>query len=187
LTAEEIMALRPRCELRFLRDVVGADRLEPCLADFNRAYAELHEQHFGGIYPAILEMLASLRAAAIPLGIVTGKSRRSWETTIPHAPLGAFDALVFADDVAEPKPDPEGLRIALEQLDADPGKTFYLGDSVGDMEAAVAAGVRPAAAVWAKRPEERDDFIVRVSKLDTRIFARPDEFAREMLSSLTTR
>jgi hypothetical protein len=47
--------------------------------------------------------------------------------------------------------------------------------------------VRPAAAVWAKRPEERDDFIAQVRELDARIFARPDEFAREMLSSLTTR
>lgn len=184
LSTAEMMALQPRCELRFLRDVVGADRLQSCLADFNREYAALHQEHFGGIYPGIPQMLAALRAAAIPLGIVTGKSRRSWETTLPHAPLGAFDTLVFADDVAEPKPDPEGIRIALAHLGADPSHTFYLGDSVSDMKAAAAAGVRPAAAIWAKRPEERDDFAARIRPFEARIFATPDEFVREVLGTV---
>jgi phosphoglycolate phosphatase/pyrophosphatase PpaX len=182
LTTEEILALRPRCELRFLRDVVGADRLEPCLADFHQAYAALHPQHFRGIYPGIPEFLATLRAAELTLGIVTGKSRRSWEITRPHAPLGDFDALIFADDVAEPKPDPEGLRIALEQLSADPARAFYLGDSVSDMEAARAAGVRPAAAVWAKKPESRAEFTAQVTRLGATVFDTPADFAREVLS-----
>ncbi len=183
LTNEEILALRPRCEIRFLRDVVGADRIEPCLADFHREYAALHQQFFRGLYPGIPALLAALRAAMVPLGIVTGKSRRSWEITTPHAPLGDFDALVFADDVAEPKPDPEGLRKALARLAAEPARTYYLGDSISDMEAARAAGVIPAAAVWAKKPEDRDDFIARVTPLEVRIFTKPEEFASEVLRS----
>jgi phosphoglycolate phosphatase/pyrophosphatase PpaX len=183
LSHEEILALRPRCELRFLRDVVGADRLQPCLADFHREYDALHPQFFGGTYAGITELLTALRQALIPLGIVTGKSRRSWEITTPHAPLGSFDALVFADDVTEPKPDPEGLLLALAQLAADPAQTFYLGDSVSDMEAARAAGTIPAAAVWAKKPEDRNDFVAQLEPLGIRIFAKPDEFAREVLRS----
>lgn len=187
LSRNEILALRPRCEIRFLRDVVGPDRLEPCLADFHRAYAELHPEHFRGIYPGIPELLAALRRARVPLGIVTGKSRRSWEISLPHVPLGEFDALVFADDVAEPKPDPGGLHLALGRLCADPGRTYYLGDTLSDMEAARAAGVRPAAALWAWKPERRDDFVAQASALGATVFATPEDFLREVLPDTTGR
>lgn len=182
LTVDEILALRPRCELRFLRDVVGEEHLAPCLADFNRAYVELHPQHFRGVYPGVPELLADLRARALPLGIVTGKSRSSWKVTIGHTPLGEFDALVFADDVAEPKPDPEGLLLALDQLSAKPDEAVYLGDSVSDMEAAVAAGVRPAAAVWAKKPEDRARFVERVTEIGAVVYDTPAAFARSVIT-----
>lgn len=181
LGRDEIMALRPRCELQFLRDVVGAERLEPCLADFHRAYEALHTEHFGGIYQGVPELLAGLRDASLRLGIVTGKSRRSWEVSLAETGLGEFDVLVFADDVAEPKPDPEGLRIALDTLGADPAGTYYLGDSITDMEAAAAAGVRPAAALWAWKPERRGEFLTGISGLDALTFSSPDEFLREVL------
>lgn len=178
LTPEEVLALRPRSEFRFLRDVVGADRFQACLADFHREYETLHDDHFRGIYDGVPEMLAALRAARLPLGIVTGKSRRSWEITIERAPLGPFDVLVFDDDVTEPKPDPEGLRIALDRLGAEPGRAVYLGDSVSDIEAALAAEVRPCAALWAKKPEERETFARTVEDLGAKIFHTPAEFVR---------
>lgn len=178
LTAEEILALRPRSELRFLRDVVGDARLAACLEDFYRAYDRLHDTHFRGIYPGIREMLAGLRVAGVPLGIVTGKSRRSWALTRARTELGAFDVLVFDEDVSEPKPHPEGLHRALERLGAEPGRACYLGDSLSDIEAAVAAGVRPVAALWAKKPEERERFIARVEPLGASSFAAPGEFVR---------
>lgn len=186
LSRDEILALRPRCEIRFLRDVVGPDHLERCLADFRRAYAELHPEHFRGIYPGIPELLSGLRRARIPLGIVTGKSRSSWEISSRHAPLGEFDTLVFADDVAEPKPDPEGLRIALGRLGADPGRTYYLGDSLSDMEAARAAGVRPAAALWAWKPGRREKFAADAVALGATTFATPQDFLREVLAGGVT-
>lgn len=184
LSKEEIMALRPRSEFRFFRDVVGPERLEACLADFHREYEALHPEYFRGIYPGVPEMLAEIRARGLPVGIVTGKSRRSWEVTTAHTHLGDFAALVFDDDVSEPKPDPEGLHIALSRLDVDPAQTYYLGDSVSDMEAALAAGVRPAAAVWAKKPEDRAGFVERVANLDAAIYTTPAEFTREVLRAV---
>lgn len=181
LTIDEIMALRPRCEIRFLRDVVGPDRVGACLADFHEAYAKLHPEHFGGVYPGVHELLTTLRKEELPLGIVTGKSRRSWEITIEHSPLGEFDTLVFADDVAEPKPDPEGLKIALEALSADPEETYYLGDTVSDMKAALAAGVRPAGALWAKGPDSQERFARELENLGVPTFTTPADFASTVL------
>lgn len=181
LTTEEIMALRPRSEFRFFRDVVGPERLEACLADFHREYEALHTEYFRGIYPGIPEMLESFRARGHTLGIVTGKSRRSWELTTERTRLGGFAALVFDDDVREPKPDPEGIRLALHQLGADPGQTYYLGDSVSDIEAARAAGVRPAGALWAKKPADQATFRDRVRALETPVFNSPEEFVAAVL------
>jgi phosphoglycolate phosphatase/pyrophosphatase PpaX len=181
LSAEEIMALRPRSEFRFFRDLVGPERLQACMADFYREYEALHPEYFRGIYPGVPEMLSAFREAALPLGIVTGKSRRSWELTTPHVLLGDFDTLVFDDDVTEPKPDPQGLHLALEKLGGGHQLTYYLGDSVSDIEAALAAGIRPAGALWAKKPEDRDEFIARIETFDAAIFATPKDFVREVL------
>lgn len=180
LTRDEIFALRPRSEFRFLRDVVGEERLEACVADFHRAYERLHDDHFRGIYDGVPEMLERIRRRALPLGIVTGKSRRAWETTIARAPLGDFDVLVFDDDVTEPKPDPQGLHLALERLGAEPHHAVYLGDSATDIEAAALAGIRPAAALWAKKPEDQPDFIARIREYDPELFTTPAEFARAL-------
>jgi HAD superfamily hydrolase (TIGR01509 family) len=184
LTVEEVLALRPRSELRFMLDVVGPDRLAACMEDFYRAYAELHDDHFRGIYDGVLGMLEALRARPLRLGIVTGKSRRSWELTSAREVLGAFDVLVFDDDVTEPKPDPQGLRIALERLGAPPDRAVYLGDSVTDMEAATAAGVRPCAALWAKKPADREAFITRVEPYGAALFETPESFARFALDGV---
>ncbi len=123
-------------------------------------------------------MLAGLRAAGLPLGIVTGKSRRSWELTRTRQELGAFDVLVFDDDVKEPKPDPEGLHIALDRLGAAPSAAVYLGDSGSDVEAALAAGVRPAAALWAKQGDDREAFLARIGPAGVPSFTEPGEFGR---------
>lgn len=178
LTREEILALRPRSELRFLRDVVGRERLAACLEDFHRAYDRLHDEHFEGIYDGVREMLAGLRQGGFPLGIVTGKSRRSWESTRVRAELEPFDVLVFDDDVDEPKPDPQGLRLALERLGTEPDGVVYLGDSLSDVEAAAAAGLRPAAALWARKAENRAAFLERIAPYNAPAFATPGDFVR---------
>lgn len=179
LTREEILALRPRSELRFLFDVVGEARLAACLEDFYRAYERLHDAHFRGIYPGICELLAVLRMAGSPLGIVTGKSRRSWTLTRDRHLLGPFDVLVFDDDVTAPKPDPQGLHIALDRIGADPAQAVYVGDSRSDIEAAVAAGVQPAGALWAKKKSaDRDEFKAWVERYGAPTFATPAELMR---------
>ena len=157
-TPEEVVALRPSSELRFLQAVVGPELYDACLADFRRHYAELHETHFGGLYDGVEQMLAELRAAAIPIGIVTGKSRGSWDVTIANVELGPFDVTVFDDDVARPKPDPEGLLLALERLQVPPARAAYVGDGTQDASAAAAAGLLPVAALWPKKPEEIETF-----------------------------
>lgn len=154
---EEILSKRARSEIRFLR-AHAADQYEACLRDFRRHYAELHATHFGGIYPDVVPTLDALRQRGTRLGIVTGKSRSSYEVMKLTADLGQFDVLVMDDDVDEPKPSPQGILIALKELGVDGGRTLYVGDSRSDIQAARAAGVMPVGALWSKTGEERNRF-----------------------------
>src|SRR5688500_692683 len=81
ITDEEIMAAKARSEIRFLQSHV-TETYEQCWTDFRRHYRELHGSHFGGVYPGVIEALEQLRARGIPMGIVTGKSRSSYEVTM---------------------------------------------------------------------------------------------------------
>ena len=159
LLDDELLALRPRSEFQLLRSQAG-EAYEACLSDFRRHYAELHHTHFGGIYDGIPETLNALRARGLRNGLVTGKSRSSWQVTLAQIELGEFDVVILDDDVAQPKPDPEGIRAALAILGVAPRHAVYIGDTGSDLEAAHAAGVAPIAAAWAHPPA----FLPRIEK-----------------------
>jgi phosphoglycolate phosphatase-like HAD superfamily hydrolase len=55
--------------------------------------------------------------------------------------INFFRTVVTGDDVKVPKPSPEGLEIALRNLDKQPDEVIYIGDSSADYEMAKAAGV----------------------------------------------
>jgi len=59
-----------------------------------------------------------------------------------------FSVVVTANDVVEPKPDPEGLVRAIAMMTTDVNKTVYFGDEVDDIEASKRAGALSAAALW---------------------------------------
>jgi pyrophosphatase PpaX len=174
LTDAEIFATQSRSELGFLRHHAG-DQFDACLEEFNRHYADLHETHFGGVYDGVLPVLDEIRNRGIKTGIVTGKARSSFNAGIAMMNLGDFDVLVMDDDVKFPKPDPEGLLIALRELSVAPERAIYVGDSTSDLRAAVAARVIPAAVLWSKRPEQRSDFIERAGELTSSFLELPGD------------
>jgi pyrophosphatase PpaX len=165
LSDEELFSLKPHhSELRILRNHSG-DAFEACITAFTEHYAVLHKTHFGGLYDGIGETINALRERGIRNGIVTGKSRKSWEITLAEVELGDFDVVIADDDVADPKPHPEGILAALAALDVAPENAIYIGDSPTDIEAAQAAGVSAAAAMWSKNEDWREMFVARTSHL----------------------
>lgn len=179
LTREDIMALRPTSEIAFLRAVVKESDFDTCLEDFYQAYESLHPHRFEGVYDGIPELLRWIRDAGLQLGLVTGKSRRSWEITAAVVEaLGPFDAFIFDDDVRAPKPDPHGLELAIELLGVEPGRAVYVGDTRSDMEAAAAAGLQPVAALWAFDAPGRERHVERVRELGVTLLDSPRELPR---------
>ena len=171
---EEMLARKPRSEIRFLRALVGAAEIDACLAEFHALYDELHASHFDGVFDGVPALLRRLRERRFRLGLVTGKSERSWRVTAPVAALGDFDVVVLDDHVAEPKPSPEGIRQALAALKVEPGRAVYVGDTVSDALAARDAGVQPIAALWARsRRGSIDRFVARLRPHDARLAHQP--------------
>jgi HAD superfamily hydrolase (TIGR01509 family) len=179
-TTEEIAARRPSSERAFLVEWLGEEDGAACHAAMRGHYAALHRALAEGPYPGVREMLAALRSAGYPLGIVTGKGRDAWEVTEGELALGPFAAVVTDDDVSAPKPDPAGIRAALAEMGISPGAALYVGDSPGDLRAGQAAGTRVAAALWPKTaPGERERFLEEIAPLEPDwCFDHPSEITR---------
>ncbi|CAN5833725.1 pyrophosphatase PpaX [soil metagenome] len=166
---EDFVARRPSAERAFLAEWIGAEDADECHAAMCRHYSDLFPSLSEGVYDGVPEMLAALRAAGYPLGIVTGKGRALWEVTQGAIPLGDFDVVVTEDDVQHVKPDPAGLLLAASRLGVDVEAAVYIGDSPSDLEAGRQAGMRIGAALWPKSAEgEKEQFIEAVQAL------RPD-------------
>ncbi len=75
------------------------------------------------------------------LGIVTGRPKAEAVYVIRRNGVESFfPVLVCMEDTPKGKPDPAGILLAMEQLQII--RAVYLGDTVDDMKAATAAGIR---------------------------------------------
>lgn len=126
------------------------------LLDF---YAD-HCWELSAPFAGIEELLSTLQARGIRLGIVTNKVSRFAEPILARAGwAGRFDCLITGDRVLEPKPDPEPVLTACRALDVKPGRTLFVGDDHRDVLAGAAAGTGTVVAAWGylpaqARPEE---------------------------------
>lgn len=80
------------------------------------------------------------------LGIVTTKTGLYSRELMEHFGVMAyFEVLVGREHVENPKPHPEPILRALEQMNASPERAWMIGDTRLDIEASHRAGIRPVA------------------------------------------
>lgn len=134
----------------------SADLLVDRLVRTYRAFnAEQHDR-LARPFPGVREMLESLRARNVPVGLVTSKAREMALRGLDLMGLGGYFAVrVFMEDSTRHKPSPEPLWLALDRLGLRERlpEVVYVGDSIHDVAAGHAAGVRTAAALWGPFPE----------------------------------
>ena len=103
-------------------------------------------------FPGVRETIAQLHAAGIKLGIVTSKVRMTSLMGLKLCGLSDFfQTIVSVDDVQKAKPDPEGIRKAMQALGSSEKHTLMVGDSHYDIEAAHNAGVQSAGVAWSMK------------------------------------
>ena len=131
--------------------------------DWRRSYRELGvpEDRWDEVSALWAEQMATMRPRAMPwargalrrlrrrgirVGLVTASTRGVVAPNLVRLNLaGAFEVAVYADEVRNGKPHPEGLIRALDELGVAPADTVYVGDTTIDLEMARAAGARFAA------------------------------------------
>ena len=109
------------------------------------------------LYPGVEAVLDELEQRGILLAIVTLKARHLKSAGVWTGVLAELEDLGIAarfpvvigfDDVSEPKPHPEGILRAVEQLGVIPELALVVGDTIADIQAARAAGCWSCLATW---------------------------------------
>jgi len=101
------------------------------------------------LFPEMAKLLDYIENHGWDWGIVTNKP--AWLTRPLLAAMALdqrIDCLVCGDMVRRPKPDPEPLLLACEQLDCRPQRAVYIGDARRDIEAGRAAGLYTLVAAY---------------------------------------
>lgn len=146
-TDEEIISLFGPTETGIVQNELPPHKHEVALDHFFTVYADEHVRLQNP--PEIARMLEQLRSAGIQMGIVTGKGRRSADISLREWQLSSFfDVVITGDEVTKPKPHPEGILLAIEQLGANALETIYVGDSDADVLAGRAAGLTTVGVDW---------------------------------------
>ncbi|SFT02183.1 HAD family hydrolase [Paenibacillus sp. BC26] len=118
------------------------------IEDYYALYEKGHYNNFPD-EQELIDLLQHLKEQGVKIGVITGKSRRAFVISSEALQLRRFfDVTITGDDVDKPKPDPEGIHKALQQLGIDNASAIFVGDSNADILAGKAAGLRTYGVRW---------------------------------------
>ena len=100
-------------------------------------------------YPGITSTLSKISQWGIPMAVISSQARIEMDSVKKSYEFTVFiDFWLSADDVQNPKPDPEGILTALDYFQLPSSRVLFVGDTVYDIDAGKNAGVHTAAAFW---------------------------------------
>ena len=137
---------------------------------------DLWIRHYGQQSAPLLagvgETLLALRTKGYQLGIVTSGSRSRVSREVQQSTLkDAFAVIICNEDIVNKKPDPEGLLLAMREIDVEPSHCAYVGDAPEDIEMGrrgnvMTVGVRSTYPSSARVPNAKPDlYLERIAEL----------------------
>lgn len=127
-----------------LADRFGADAA--AIADDKHARFDALFARDGALVVGVREVLEALRAAGMPVALVTSHHRTGVDAVLARFGLAPyFAAIVTADDVARSKPHPEPYLRGAAALGVDAARCLVVEDTVHGVTSGVAAGATVAA------------------------------------------
>lgn len=113
-----------------------------------------HHDEYVSLFPNVRETLDTLQQHGFKLAIVSAKIRTGVEQGMEITDLTSyFDTIITIDDVTNPKPHPESVQKALENLHADPEQAIMIGDNYHDIKSGNQAGTKTAGVAWSVKGE----------------------------------
>jgi HAD superfamily hydrolase (TIGR01549 family) len=168
ITPEEIMEYFGPTEAGILKIMFGNES-DPVLKRYFELYEKYHPE-YKHKNEEMIELLEFLEGKKVKMGIVTGKGKETLEMSLNILGMKPFfEVTIDGDDTRLPKPDPEGVFMALKRLGSVPEKTLFVGDSDADVGAGKSAGVYMTVGVnwlsdYMKFSLKPDRFITSVSE-----------------------
>ena len=154
-TPQEIIALFGPPEEGALRKIFGEDRIVEVMDELCAFYKE-HHGSMASLHQGIDEVLRFLKSHGVKLAVFTGKGKRTTEITLQALHIEQyFDLIVSGTDVVHHKPHPEGIEKVLSSFALPAEEVLMVGDSLGDIKASRAAGVRAASVLWDSYDRDR--------------------------------
>jgi pyrophosphatase PpaX len=154
-----------------------------------RSFNMEHHDALARPYAGVADQVRRIHSAGHKLGLVTSKMRSGALRGLELLQLtNAFHVIVAADEVTNPKPDPEPVLRAMGLLGCGAGETIFIGDSRHDLDCGRAAGVKTAAVLWGPfgRPELQDccpDYWLEQPKDIERLYEAPiDQPIRRLMA-----
>lgn len=125
--------------------------LEELIARKSKAYlAQLETIDKLPVYPGLEDLIFHLRAAHIPMGIVSGAVKSEIELVLQRIGLQQhFSVIVAGDEIPTSKPEPDGYLLAVERfnqqdpsLNLHPSNCLVIEDTFSGIQAGKKAGMQ---------------------------------------------
>lgn len=138
-----------------VKDCVGVPLKEDELSERLKYYNEIYTASSSpktGLFPGISDMLKEVKKLGYKTAILTNKPQETTDRVVKeHLSEFEFDLVVGQSANVKCKPDKTAALSILEKLDADPEKSFMVGDGETDVLTAVNAGINGIAVLWGYR------------------------------------
>lgn len=141
---------------------IGSEELVRRLTgEDNDAVVQAHTQRYEALQDQVAafdraaDLIQRLHDAGLAVVLATSGAQDDLEWMLPAIGVSddVIDGATTSGDVERAKPHPDLLTTAMEQHGLDPARTLALGDTVWDVQAAHAAGVRIVAFTTGGIPE----------------------------------
>src|SRR5699024_7438773 len=137
-----------------LRDTfnqLNQDLAEEMIQTYRKHNLANHEAYVK-VFPNVEKTIQSLLKKDIEIGIVSAKMRQGVELGLEVTGLAKyFETIITIDDVNNPKPHPEPVRLAMNELKAKPASTIMVGDNFHDIQSGRDAGAQTAGVAWSTK------------------------------------
>lgn len=158
-----------------LRGMIPGGNVEKLKA----TYHDHHQRHMLAateLYPGARDFLELLRTRGIRAGVCSNKPVEFTRKLVEHFGIGKhFDEILGPESCGYPKPAPNMIRMAIENMKILPGNAVYLGDMDIDVIAARGAGVDP----WIIRHDQDAPFVLKEHVSEDAVFGSFDQIVRE--------
>ena len=142
LPLEEVKKIVGRGLSRTFRELLGEERGLQALSLFRKKYEEIFRPHTH-LLPDVRTVLEELYGREIQLAVATNKFGPFSREIFRHFKMENLFTVIIGDgDVLQNKPHPAMLYFALEKMGLKKDDTFFVGDSLIDIQTAQNAGMR---------------------------------------------